>query len=48
MLAGLLSRQEAQVLSAHRAQGLTLETRLKYGDWPTLVMRKGQGGAGVS
>lgn len=41
VLAGLLSRQETQVLNAHRAHGLTLETRLRYGDWPTLVMRKG-------
>jgi ribosomal protein L11 methyltransferase len=40
VLAGLLSRQEAQVLNAHRSRGLVLERRLQYGDWPTLVMRK--------
>lgn len=48
VLAGLLSRQETQVLNAHRAQGLTLESRLQHGDWPTLVMRKGWGRGGVS
>jgi len=41
ILAGLLNRQEAQVLSAHRAQGLTLADRITIGDWPTLVLCKG-------
>lgn len=40
VLAGLLSRQTPQVLNAHRAQGLYLEQRFQFGDWPTLVMRK--------
>ena len=40
MLAGLLTHQEAQILTAHRAQGLTLVDRIAVGDWPTLVLRK--------
>ncbi len=41
VLAGLLTGQEPQVLSAHRAQGLYLVDRITVGDWPTLVLRKG-------
>ena len=40
VLAGLLTRQQAQVLAAHRMQGLALVDRLQVGDWPTLVVRK--------
>ncbi len=40
ILAGLLSGQQAQVLAAHRQQGLELVARLPAGDWPTLVLRK--------
>lgn len=41
VLAGLLTGQEPQVLSAHRARGLFLVDRITLGDWPTLVLRKG-------
>lgn len=40
ILAGLLQRQEAQVLAAHRLQGLHLVERLPIRGWPTLVLRK--------
>jgi ribosomal protein L11 methyltransferase len=42
VLAGLLERQEAQVLAAHRAQGLALERRRVIDGWSTLIMRSGQ------
>jgi ribosomal protein L11 methyltransferase len=42
VLAGLLPRQEALVLAAHRAQGLSLERRLVSEGWSTLVLRSGQ------
>jgi len=42
VLAGLLRRQEALVLAAHRAQGLSLERRLVIEGWSTLVLRSGQ------
>ncbi len=38
VLSGLLSSQEAQVKSAHMAQGLKLERRFNNGDWCTLVL----------
>ena len=41
VLAGLLKRQEAQVLAAHRAQGLALERRLVSEGWSTLILRSG-------
>jgi len=41
VLAGLLARQEAEVLSAYRRVGLHLHRRLRLGDWPTLVLRRG-------
>jgi ribosomal protein L11 methyltransferase len=41
ILAGLLRRQEAFVLAAHRAQGLTLERRLVIDGWSTLIIRSG-------
>lgn len=40
ILAGLLTGQQAQVLTAHRMQGLELEARLPVGNWPTLILRK--------
>jgi ribosomal protein L11 methyltransferase len=39
VLSGLLRRQEAMVLAAHRAQGLALERRLLIDGWSTLVLR---------
>ncbi|MBV9827181.1 MAG: 50S ribosomal protein L11 methyltransferase [Alphaproteobacteria bacterium] len=41
ILAGLLRRQEAFVLAAHRAQGLALERRLVIDGWSTLIIRAG-------
>jgi ribosomal protein L11 methyltransferase len=41
VLAGLLKRQEALVLAAHRAQGLALEGRLVIDGWSTLILRSG-------
>ncbi len=43
VLAGLLTSQQAQVLAAHRMQGLELVARLPVGDWPTLVLRRRKG-----
>jgi ribosomal protein L11 methyltransferase len=40
ILAGLLRRQEAGVLAAYRAQGLTLDFRIVLDGWSTLVLRK--------
>ncbi len=40
ILSGLLQRQEAGVLAAHRAQGLRLVARHPIGEWRTLVLRK--------
>lgn len=40
VLSGLLARQERLVLAAHRAQGLRLVSRLRQGDWMTLVIRR--------
>jgi len=42
ILAGLLSRQEALVVAAHRAQGLSLERRLVIEGWSALILRSGQ------
>jgi ribosomal protein L11 methyltransferase len=39
VLSGLLARQENQVLSAHRTQGLRLVGRIPVGEWRTLVLR---------
>jgi ribosomal protein L11 methyltransferase len=39
VLSGLLRRQEAMVLAAHRAQGLTLERRIVIDGWSTLMLR---------
>jgi ribosomal protein L11 methyltransferase len=38
VLAGLLQRQEAQVLAAYRAQSLTLQRRLVIDGWSTLIL----------
>ena len=40
VLSGLLALQERQVLSAHEAQGLHLISRVKRGEWHTLVIGK--------
>lgn len=40
ILSGLLARQEAFVLAAHRAQGLALERRIAVEGWHTLMLRK--------
>ena len=48
VLAGLLTRQQAQVLAAYRLQGLKLTERLPIGNWPTLVIRKRTGAAARS
>src|SRR6266851_5066698 len=42
ILAGLLRRQEALVVAAHRAQGLSLERRIFIDGWSTLILRSGQ------
>jgi ribosomal protein L11 methyltransferase len=42
VLAGLLPRQEAQVLAAHRAQGLALARRIVIDGWSTLIVRSGR------
>jgi ribosomal protein L11 methyltransferase len=41
VLAGLLKRQEAFVVAAHRAQGLVLQRRLVIQGWSTLIMCSG-------
>jgi ribosomal protein L11 methyltransferase len=38
ILSGLLNSQQAMVLAAHRAQGLYLKRRLRYGQWMVLVV----------
>jgi ribosomal protein L11 methyltransferase len=38
ILSGLLARQEAAVLAAHRAQGLHLRARIALEGWHTLVV----------
>ena len=40
ILSGLLRRQSAWVLAAHRRHGMTLERRLHEGGWATLVLRR--------
>lgn len=42
VLAGLLRRQEAMVLAAHRAQGLALAHRLIIEGWSTLILQSGR------
>jgi ribosomal protein L11 methyltransferase len=41
ILSGLLARQEAAVLAAHRAQGLYLRARIPLEGWHSLVVAKG-------
>ncbi|HEX3954089.1 MAG TPA: 50S ribosomal protein L11 methyltransferase [Stellaceae bacterium] len=41
VLAGLLRRQEALVVAAHRVQGLALKRRLQIEGWSTLIMQSG-------
>lgn len=40
ILSGLLNHQEAMVLSAHRAQGLTLAARIRRDHWSVLILKK--------
>jgi len=40
VLSGLLRSQEADVLAAHRRQGLDLDFALHFGDWSVLVLKK--------
>ncbi len=40
ILSGLLTSQVRMVLSAHRAQGMVLETMLREGQWATLILRR--------
>jgi ribosomal protein L11 methyltransferase len=42
ILGGLLQRQEALVLAAHRHAGMALEHRLVIAGWATLVLRPGR------
>ena len=40
ILAGLLGKQVAMVMAAHRRQGLVLERRIDLAPWATLVLRR--------
>jgi ribosomal protein L11 methyltransferase len=40
VLSGLLNEQAKDVLAAHEAVGLTLDFRLRLGDWSVLVLRR--------
>ena len=42
ILSGLLVWQEAAVIAAHRAQGLSLCARMRIGEWSALAVRKGR------
>jgi ribosomal protein L11 methyltransferase len=48
VLAGLLSRQEAMVLAAYRAQGLRLWRRVALNGWSTLILTRPALNAGRS
>lgn len=39
ILSGLLSEQEADVIKAHEAQGLTLHHKIRHGEWSSLILR---------
>ena len=41
VLSGLLAAQQQAVLARHRAAGLRLAGRLRFGDWVTLVLARG-------
>lgn len=43
VLSGLLARQERRVLSPYRSLGFVLRRRIRLGDWPTLILRRGRG-----
>ena len=43
ILSGLLRRQEALVVAAHRAQGLALARRIVIDGWSTLILGSGRG-----
>jgi ribosomal protein L11 methyltransferase len=40
VLSGILGPQARAVIARHRAAGLVLQTRLLFGDWATLVLRR--------
>jgi ribosomal protein L11 methyltransferase len=40
VLSGLMRDQEQDVLSAHRAQGLELDFRIRLGQWSVLVLKR--------
>lgn len=42
VLSGLLAKQEAGVLAAHRVQGLSLIRRIASDGWHTLILRRGR------
>jgi ribosomal protein L11 methyltransferase len=42
VLSGLLTHQEAPVIAAYRAQGLTLVRRIRIGSWSTLALKRGK------
>lgn len=42
VLSGLLREQEKDVLAAHQAAGLSLDFRIRLGDWSILVLQKGK------
>ena len=42
VLSGLLREQEEDVVQAHVEAGLTLDFRLRLGDWSVLVLRRGR------
>ncbi len=44
VLSGLLNKQEAMVLAAHRAQGLVKVATFRHRGWSTLVLRKSGAG----
>ena len=44
VLSGLLRSQQAEVLAAHRAQGLILEARMTLGEWSVLRLKRKTGG----
>ena len=44
VLSGLLRRQEAMVMAAHRAQGLVLVRRIAIDGWATLILASGGSG----
>lgn len=48
VLSGLLARQEAFVLAAHRAQRLALVRRIAIDGWHTLILRRGHDTAAIS